>query len=72
MRRKLNRIKACKSRQFAPTAPTAGVRQGRELTTDSVVVGPHEKSAIDKLLSGGNVGDKLKKKRTGYNIWVVD
>ena len=39
---------------------------------DTIVVGRHEKSAIDKLLTGGDVGDKLKKKRTGYNIWVVD
>ena len=39
---------------------------------DTIVVGRHEKSTIDKLLSGGDVGDKLRRKRTGYSIWVVD
>jgi nucleotide-binding universal stress UspA family protein len=43
-----------------------------EQRCDTIVVGRHEKSAIDKLLTGRDVGEKLKRKRTGYNIWVVD
>jgi nucleotide-binding universal stress UspA family protein len=48
------------------------MKAATEHRCDTIVVGRHEKSAIDKLLSGGDVGDKLRKKRTGYNIWVVD
>jgi nucleotide-binding universal stress UspA family protein len=52
--------------------PAQIIEAAAEYRCDTIVVGRHEKSWVDKLLTGGDVGEKLKRKRAGYNIWVVD
>ena len=52
--------------------PTQIMEAAAEHRCDTIVVGRHEKSVIDKLLTGGDVSDKLRRKRAGYTIWVVD
>ena len=52
--------------------PAQIMEAAAEHSCDTIVVGRHEKSVIDKLLTGGDVGDKLRRKRAGYTIWVVD